>query len=79
MQQTKSLRKGVLDILDKVQILYQNNQIDNVTKDEITNLVKLSLSNDKFVKELSVKLQNTKRIVDVNFRDIVLECLVIIE
>lgn len=79
MQQTKSLRKGVLDILDKVQILYQNNQIDNVTKDEITNLVKLSLSNDKFVKELSVKLENTKRIVDVNFRDIVLECLVIIE
>lgn len=79
MQQTKSLRKGVLDILDKVQILYQNNQIDSVTKDEITNLVKLSLSNDKFVKELSVKLQNIKRIVDVNFRDIVLECLVIIE
>lgn len=75
MQQTQCFRKEALDILYKLQILYQNNQIDAETKDKIASLVKDSLSNDDFVKQLSVELTALKRVVDVEFKDIILECL----
>lgn len=75
MQQKKCFRKDILDVLYKIQILYQNEQIDAETKDELTSLVQRSLSNEKFVKELSVKLQALKRVVNVNFRDIIIETL----
>lgn len=75
MQQTQCFRKEALDILYKVQILYQNKQIDANTKDKIASLVKDSLSNDGFVKQLSTELTAVKRMVDVEFKDIILECL----
>lgn len=73
--QQKCFRKDILDILYNIQILYQNEQIDTETKNELCLLVNKCLSNDKFVKELSSKLQILKRNVDIGFKDLIIETL----
>jgi hypothetical protein len=55
--------------------LYQNNQIDDITKDKLASLAKAALSNGVFVKQLSVELNALKRVVGTEFRDLIYECL----
>lgn len=75
----KSLRVNMFDFLSNLQILYQNNQIDTQQKDEISMLARKCLSSNLYNEELSNVLRNIKQSVDLEFKDLVYECLEFIE
>lgn len=72
MQQ--SLRVNMCEILSRIQVLYQNQQISISQKDEITKLLKKGLASNN-VSELSMYLRQVKRNVDPTFTDTVFECI----
>lgn len=72
MQQ--SLRVNMCEILSRIQVLYQNQQISISQKDEITKLLKRGLASNN-VSELSMYLRQVKRNVDPTFTDTVFECI----
>lgn len=75
----KSLRVNMFDFLSNLQILYQNNQINTQQKDEISMLARKCLSSNLYNEELSNVLRNIKQSVDLEFKDLVYECLEFIE
>lgn len=70
-----SLRVTSISILEKVQILYQNKVIDYEQKNHISKLLKNALLDNNSL-ELKRYLENIRRNIDVNFKDIVSDMII---
>lgn len=68
----RNLRVNMFEILQNIQILWQNNQITTEQKDKIVSLLKDEIAeNEDTGGELYNLFRTIKHSVDVDFRDIV--------
>lgn len=74
-----SLRLNIPNVLFNLQVLYQNNQIDAETRAKLATMLQDCLSNDTSKPKLASELRKIKNNIDAEFKDIVYDCLTIIE
>jgi hypothetical protein len=80
MRQQKSFRVVSVELISQIQILYQNEQIDSITKDKLINLIKSSLSDEYFAKTQLIKeLKDLKSSLSLEFKDNIFKCLELLE
>lgn len=74
-----SLRLNIGNVLFNLQVLYQNNQIDAETKTRLATMLQSCLSNDTNKPKLASELRTIKNNIDAEYKDIVYDCLTLIE